>query len=50
MKSIADKFDFSLVVIWFIALANITLGAFWTNYEFAKRSDLTPLIGYLAVF
>lgn len=31
-----DKFDWSLIVIWFIALLSVFLGALWTRLEFIK--------------
>ena len=34
------RFDFSLIVIWFVAVVTVFLGALWTRYEFVKT--LTP--------
>ena len=34
-----DKLDFSLIVIWFVALFAILTGALWTRYEFKISLD-----------
>jgi hypothetical protein len=37
MSRDSDKFDYSLIVIWFVALFTIVFGALWTRMEFIKR-------------
>lgn len=31
------RFDYSLIVIWIIAILTIFLGSLWTHYEFKLR-------------
>lgn len=43
MNGDTSRFDFSLIVIWLIAILTIILGALWTKHEFyltlTKQSD-----------
>ena len=36
IRDLSDKFDWSLIVIWLVALSCILIGALWTRREFIK--------------
>lgn len=38
---ITDRFDYSLIVIWLVALSTIFFGALWTKHEFRKTINRT---------
>lgn len=42
IKDNTEKFDLSLIVIWFIALAAVVIGSLWTRHEFINMLPKSP--------